>query len=332
MSVPSENSIVKINGQSYGVTKSPADGFWVKAEEQWFLLVLVENYWYIYVPTEFVVDNVNLLDRTTVSFTYKIGDSFNINGVNYRVEAKFIGYHIKHEVPNWLVSDNFVYQPLEMVEVKPILLPRTNNIFKMAEKKYQKYRQSEIMLPYVGLRLVSASNGDEYFNYKVVEVPKKSPITKATVIKTDMDGNPIVNFTEEITIKKDEKYRSHSKQTYSFVLNNGYIYPGIATNEGFLVTSYDDPAIAYKRSYQTVNGIPVPEVGLVATVSGPFIASKYVVVAINDNNTITLAEPNRSYAKNIQASLINGKWVANPGTVNEKKVEFGKYVSYYNPD
>lgn len=135
------------------------------------------------------------------------------------------------------------------------------DVFAMAETKHQMYYKKLYILPYVGYRFLKAS-GCRYENYVVLSVGKKigAIVKSATVSRCSMDGLTLIG--EPTSIEFDKSLKS-----WRFKNSMNYLYEGIASDEGFRVSSYDDPLNDIITHFELdKNNIPILKINLIANI------------------------------------------------------------------
>jgi hypothetical protein len=200
-------------------------------------------------------------------------------------------------------------------------------MFNMTNVQTQKYYNQEIMKPYIGLRILNRNNNGLYDNYKVINVVGKI-VKEAYVVKVDMEGTQIGNNVETITLVKKEKSYTRQKQKYKFAFTDGKsVDVGIATNEGFRIFSLDDEKITYKSMFKTIDGVPIPEVNLVVTVSSWANWDPYIITEVTNNIKLRRLDE-FSTDMELTGSLRNNEWIASNGY----NIIFGTYLSGFQHD
>lgn len=188
------------------------------------------------------------------------------------------------------------------------------DVFSMTDIKLQKYYNMDYILPYVGFRFLVAraiyrnSGAGLFDNYVVLNVGKKEGklIKSAVVSKCKMDGSILIGSPRNINIDTKNKRWVWSDPIGK---NKGFaITKGIASDEGIIVSSYDDPLMKYITNHKfDHNDVPIPELNLVVTVFKIYMYSSFVqryyvseisgdmvkltVVPVSDSNSVALKWP-----------------------------------------
>lgn len=190
------------------------------------------------------------------------------------------------------------------------------DIFAMTDFKYQEYYRSDYFLPYVGFRFLVNKNRSYfstgvYDNYVVLSVGNKigKLVKEATVSECSMDGLTLIG--EPKLIKFDTKDKAWHWADISGKKNKLRMEKGIASDEGLIVSSYNDPLMKYVTNYEVnYKNIPVPKINLVVTVTkvyynSSFTQKYYISKIAGDQITLKVIPPS------VPNLLIENKLVLN---------------------
>ena len=198
------------------------------------------------------------------------------------------------------------------------------HVFEMTDLQYWCRGGFKIIFPYIGFRIVKLRNNRLYDNYKVIA--SNPNLNMASVVKVNMYGDEIENKKRFIRLCVKLGF-------WRYCWDGNYetnkIIPGIATDEGFMVTSFIDPAIHYKSTIRrNSKGLIIPELGLIANMNFRLNNLQYVITNI-DKDGITL----KYIGTNERAHTIKCKWQINRwivSEVNEKSRLHRRMRSKYN--
>lgn len=248
---------------------------------------------------------------------------------------------------------------LEDLTINPI--KQGNNLdelLKNTKEQYQSYYKQVYIKPYVGYRFLipqmSGYKDKPYFNkglydnYKVLAVSKEKIIKEATVVKTNMMGEPIgkpekVKFETKIdpTNKVLDKLGWEEKG-WKFQGQLIQFLGGIANDSGIPVKDLD--TLNWTTKFNSDNsGMPIPTVGLVANVIvSEFmsfeVTGKYVVVEVSDDQIkLQSVMDDKNLGSGLEKFLIASKkeeeWFIQSKNPHYKYViKFGKFDNYQYVD
>lgn len=252
---------------------------------------------------------LNFLSKLT-PLMYQHQASFaQTNDVNYtrQVQQSLTGVH---QQLNMVLEQIVQQQSIPQTQTQQYL----NNIFETAQPRYKNYYKSQILELYPGFRFLKPVrpqnpylHGYSWVNYVVVSVTSKS----AQVRPVTMNGEPIGPI-ETLNLQK----RDFGKG-YDWIFENSNVYPsvaylGVANDEGIKVTSPNDPALNYRRTFSVINETALPTINLVASLAVPneYYNAKYVVISINPLILQYVGKKLQSHRINANIEGIHGRVIS----------------------